>query len=118
MGSALTGRVPKVVIRSTNLCPVGFEPAAFRSECSARLRAAAGTGYHEKERLKRTRRRFHKPVALNPMSWVVRGYRYRLLSGPRPSWRELAVIAAYSLAVFVLGGVFFRHLKRGFADVL
>jgi len=28
------------------------------------------------------------------------------------------VIAAYSLTVFVLGGLFFRHLKRGFADVL
>jgi lipopolysaccharide transport system permease protein len=57
-------------------------------------------------------------VAWNPMSWIVRGYRYRLLSGEWPSWREVAVIAGYSAAVFVLGGLFFRHLKRGFADVL
>lgn len=61
---------------------------------------------------------FHTLVELNPMSWVVRGYRYRLLSPLWPSWHELAVLAAYSGAVFVLGGLFFRHLKRGFADVL
>jgi lipopolysaccharide transport system permease protein len=63
-------------------------------------------------------RPFDKLVQLNPMSWIVRGYRYRLLSPLWPSWEELAVLAAYSCTVFVLGGLFFRHLKRGFADVL
>ncbi|MBZ5606071.1 MAG: ABC transporter permease [Acidobacteriia bacterium] len=62
--------------------------------------------------------RFHALVALNPMSWVVNAYRYRLLSPQWPSLREMAVLAAYSITVFVLGGLFFRHLKRGFADVL
>jgi lipopolysaccharide transport system permease protein len=62
--------------------------------------------------------RFPKLLALNPLSWIVHGYRYRLLSAQWPSWQELAVLAAYSSAVFVLGGLFFRHLKRGFADVL
>ena len=52
------------------------------------------------------------------MSWVVRAYRYRLLTEQWPSWQELGVLAAYSCAVFILGGLFFRHLKRGFADVL
>jgi len=62
--------------------------------------------------------RFRGLVALNPMSWIVRGYRYRLLSPQWPSWHELGLLAAYSIVVFVLGGLFFRHLKRGFADVL
>ena len=62
--------------------------------------------------------RFQKLVALNPMSWVVEAYRYRLLSAQWPSLREIAVLAAYSMAVFIAGGLFFRHLKRGFADVL
>jgi ABC-type polysaccharide/polyol phosphate export permease len=62
--------------------------------------------------------RFHKLVALNPMSWVVNAYRHRLLSSQWPSMRELAVLAGYSITVFVIGGLFFRHLKRGFADVL
>ena len=62
--------------------------------------------------------RFHTLVRWNPMSWVVDAYRHSLLSNQWPDWRELAVIAAYSITVFVLGGLFFRHLKRGFADVL
>jgi lipopolysaccharide transport system permease protein len=57
-------------------------------------------------------------VALNPMAWVVRAYRDRLLSARWPSWRELTVLTAYSVGMFVVGGLFFRHLKRGFADVL
>jgi ABC-type polysaccharide/polyol phosphate export permease len=62
--------------------------------------------------------RFQVLVRWNPMSWIVKAYRHRLLSSQWPDWRELAVIAAYSIGVFVLGGLFFRHLKRGFADVL
>lgn len=57
-------------------------------------------------------------VQLNPMSWLVRAYRERLLSAHWPPPQELAVLTAYSIAVFVAGGLFFRHLKRGFADVL
>lgn len=57
-------------------------------------------------------------VRWNPMAHVVRGYRERLLSSTAPSLRELAFLAAVSLAVFIAGGLFFRHLKRGFADVL
>jgi lipopolysaccharide transport system permease protein len=62
--------------------------------------------------------RFRFLIAMNPLSYVVRAYRERLLSSTWPSGRELAVIAAYSAAVFVVGGLFFRQLKRGFADVL
>ena len=62
--------------------------------------------------------RFQPLVAWNPMSWVVRAYRERLLTATWPGWREIVVLATYSVAVFVLGGLFFRHLKRGFADVL
>jgi ABC-type polysaccharide/polyol phosphate export permease len=62
--------------------------------------------------------RFQGLVHWNPMSWMVNAYRHRLLSDQWPNWRELAVLAAYSITMFVLGGLFFRHLKRGFADVL
>ena len=62
--------------------------------------------------------RFHALLVLNPMRWIVRAYRYRLLSPQWPMGRELAVLTAFSVGVFVLGGLFFRHLKRGFADVL
>ena len=62
--------------------------------------------------------RFHFLVAWNPMSWMVRAYRNRLLDPNWPGWKELAVLSISSAAMFVIGGLFFRHLKRGFADVL
>jgi lipopolysaccharide transport system permease protein len=62
--------------------------------------------------------RFRWVIQLNPMSWMVRAYRARVLSAQWPSFEELAILTASSLAVFVAGGLFFRHLKRGFADVL
>lgn len=62
--------------------------------------------------------RFHFLVAWNPMSWMVRAYRNRLLAPGWPGWKELAVLSISSAGMFVIGGLFFRHLKRGFADVL
>jgi lipopolysaccharide transport system permease protein len=50
--------------------------------------------------------------------WNVRAYRDRLLSGNWPQFQELGILAIYSTVVFIAGGLFFRHLKRGFADVL
>jgi lipopolysaccharide transport system permease protein len=57
-------------------------------------------------------------LRLNPLAFLVRAYRERLLSYRYPDPRDFLLIAAYALAAFVLGGLFFRHLKRGFADVL
>lgn len=54
----------------------------------------------------------------NPLAFVVRAYRDRLLSYRVPSLHEFAFVAVYALTAFVAGGLFFRHLKRGFADVL
>lgn len=57
-------------------------------------------------------------VRWNPLSYMVRAYRERMLSYQLPAVNDFAVIAAASAAAFVLGGLIFRHLKRGFADVL
>jgi hypothetical protein len=40
-----------------------------------------------------------------------------VLRGVFPA-RELAILTAFGAAAFLLGGLFFRHMKRGFADVL
>jgi lipopolysaccharide transport system permease protein len=63
-------------------------------------------------------RRFQFLVSWNPMSWMVNAYRFRLLSPTWPGGKELAVLSISSVGMFVIGGLFFRHLKRGFADVL
>jgi lipopolysaccharide transport system permease protein len=57
-------------------------------------------------------------LAANPVAYVVRGYRAMLLGSELPSGVDLAIAAAFGAGVFILGGLFFRHMKRGFADVL
>jgi ABC-type polysaccharide/polyol phosphate export permease len=57
-------------------------------------------------------------IAFNPLAHLVRAYRERLLSYRLPTARELGFLALFSLGAFLVGGLVFRHLKRGFADVL
>lgn len=57
-------------------------------------------------------------VTFNPLAHLVKAYRDRLLSSQAPALDDLAFLTVSSLAVFVIGGLVFRHLKRGFADVL
>lgn len=57
-------------------------------------------------------------VKMNPLAYIVKGYRQRLMTGELPTGTELLTLALISVATFVAGGLFFRHLKRGFADVL
>jgi lipopolysaccharide transport system permease protein len=57
-------------------------------------------------------------VVSNPFYYLVRSYRKILLAGLLPSFHDLAIVAAYGAVAFVIGGLFFRHMKRGFADVL
>jgi lipopolysaccharide transport system permease protein len=57
-------------------------------------------------------------VHWNPMAHLVKAYRQRLLTADVPSLNEFLFLAAISLAMFIIGGMVFRQLKRGFADVL
>ncbi len=54
----------------------------------------------------------------NPMTYVVRSYRETFLGNALPAWSDWAAFAAFAVVTFVLGGLFFRYSKRGFADVL
>jgi ABC-type polysaccharide/polyol phosphate export permease len=57
-------------------------------------------------------------LVLNPLAPLVRAYRNMLLGGSLPHVSDLAPSAAWAVAAFILGGLFFRQMKRGFADVL
>jgi len=57
-------------------------------------------------------------VRLNPLAHIVVGYRDCLLRMRLPNLGTLAVLAAVSMALFAAGGLFFRHIKREFVDVL
>jgi len=57
-------------------------------------------------------------IRSNPMAYIVRGYRELLLSYHPPDLLELAIAMAFAAMTVFAGGLFFRHLKSGFADVL
>jgi ABC-type polysaccharide/polyol phosphate export permease len=57
-------------------------------------------------------------LTANPLFYVVRAYRSVLLHSAMPSITDLAVAAAFGASAFLVGGLFFRYMKRGFADVL
>jgi ABC-type polysaccharide/polyol phosphate export permease len=57
-------------------------------------------------------------LAANPMAYVVRGYRAMLISSVAPRPADLGIALVFGAVAFVAGGLFFRHMKSGFADVL
>jgi ABC-type polysaccharide/polyol phosphate export permease len=52
------------------------------------------------------------------LSYLVRAYRDILLLNRIPGLRDMAMVTIYAAVTFFIGGMFFRHMKRGFADVL
>jgi ABC-type polysaccharide/polyol phosphate export permease len=54
----------------------------------------------------------------NPLAFLVRGYRERVLGSSLPGWDDTVPLIVLCSGLFVLGGLAFRELKRGFADVL
>jgi len=60
----------------------------------------------------------HFLLTVNPLFYAVRAYRSILLSSRVPDPRDLAIAGAYGVGAFIVGGLFFRYMKRGFADVL
>jgi ABC-type polysaccharide/polyol phosphate export permease len=57
-------------------------------------------------------------LVANPMRYAVSAYRQILLTPAPPRARDFVVLGACGAVTFVIGGLFFRHMKRGFADVL
>lgn len=57
-------------------------------------------------------------LRLNPLSFLVHAYRDRILTQRLPELGELAQLAAWAAIVFIVGGLTFKQLKKGFADVL
>ncbi len=57
-------------------------------------------------------------IVANPLAYIVRAYRVLLLSDGLPTLHDFAIASACAVASFCLGGLLFRHMKRGFADVL
>lgn len=54
----------------------------------------------------------------NPLASVVGAYRDCILLARWPSLAELGQLALLSVGMFIIGGLFFRHSKGAFGDVL
>ena len=50
--------------------------------------------------------------------WLLVANRFLLLTHSLPDLGDLLAAAAFGATAFLLGGLFFRYMKRGFADVL
>lgn len=57
-------------------------------------------------------------IAANPLAYIVRPYREMLMGSRLPAWNDLAIAALFCGGTFLAGGMFFRYMKKGFADVL
>jgi homopolymeric O-antigen transport system permease protein len=62
--------------------------------------------------------RYRWILRFNPMYYAVQLYRQAFFISRFPEWRELGALALSGIVMFVAGGLFFRYVKRGFADVL
>jgi lipopolysaccharide transport system permease protein len=62
--------------------------------------------------------RYRWILRFNPMYYAVDLYRKAFFTSRFPDWRELGVLALCGFGAFIVGGLFFRYVKRGFADVL
>ena len=62
--------------------------------------------------------RFRFLLILNPLSFLVRAYRDRMLTARMPDWGEFGLLALWACVSFLAGGLIFKQLKKGFADVL
>ena len=60
----------------------------------------------------------HWLLVANPLYYIVRSYRFLLLTHSLPDWGDFVAATAFAVSAFLLGGLFFRYMKRGFADVL
>ena len=61
---------------------------------------------------------YRRIAALNPMTGIVEGLRASLLGVGTPDWGLIGVSGVASVALFVLGMLYFHGAERRFADVV
>lgn len=61
--------------------------------------------------------RMQAVILLNPLAGLIGSFRSAMLGSAMP-WSHLALAAAVSIAVFVIGCLYFRKVEDGFADVI
>lgn len=55
---------------------------------------------------------------LNPMTWIIQGFRWSLLGVGEMHWQNVIITGLFSLLVLVLGLYYFRRTEGYFADII
>jgi lipopolysaccharide transport system permease protein len=57
-------------------------------------------------------------LRVNPMTTIIEGYRDAVLYSRVPMWHDVAWVAVVSVAILVIGYVYFKHTEAWFADII
>jgi lipopolysaccharide transport system permease protein len=57
-------------------------------------------------------------MSLNPMTGIVEGFRVALFGRHEFNWLALSISAGVTIALLILGVIYFRRMEKGFADVI
>jgi len=55
---------------------------------------------------------------LNPMTWIIQGFRWSLLGVGTMDWQKIIITALFSFAVLFAGLFYFRRMEDEFADII
>ena len=55
---------------------------------------------------------------LNPMTWIIQGFRWSLLGSGEMDWQKILITALFSFAVLLAGLFYFKRMENEFADVI
>jgi len=55
---------------------------------------------------------------LNPMTWIIQGFRWSLLGVGEMDWQKILITAIFSLSVLLAGLFYFKRMENEFADVI
>ncbi|MBW1894301.1 MAG: ABC transporter permease [Deltaproteobacteria bacterium] len=55
---------------------------------------------------------------LNPMTWIIQGFRWSLLGVGEMDWQKMLITASFSIVVLLGGLFYFRRMEGTFADII
>jgi len=55
---------------------------------------------------------------LNPMTWIIQGFRWSLLGVGEMDWQKILITGLFSIAVLLAGLFYFRRMESEFADII
>ena len=55
---------------------------------------------------------------LNPMTWIVQGFRWSFLGVGEMDWQKILITGLFSIAILLAGLFYFRRMESEFADII